>query len=99
MKIVITIKMLPSFGVVALFKLNNWLQIHGDVGFFNLQLSTFGGSMYSFDVALDFKPAQWIGITISYQEFDVNVFIPSKEINTTIDYNFRGPALGLSFLF
>lgn len=90
---------LPSFGVVALFKLNNWLQIHGDVGFFNLQLSTFGGSMYSFDISLDFKPAKWIGITLSYQEFDVNVFIPSKEINTTIDYNFRGPALGLSFLF
>jgi len=90
---------LPSFGIVALFKLNKWLQIHGDVGFFNLQLSTFGGSMYSFDVALDFKPAKWIGITLSYQEFDVNVFIPSDEINTTIDYNFRGPALGLSFVF
>jgi len=90
---------LPSFGIVALFKLTNWLQIHGDVGFFNLQLSTFGGSMYSFDVALDFKPAKWIGITISYQEFDVNVFIPSDEVNTTIDYNFRGPALGLSFMF
>ncbi|RLD38399.1 MAG: hypothetical protein DRI83_02600, partial [Bacteroidetes bacterium] len=72
---------------------------HGDVGFFNLQLSTFGGSMYSFDVALDFKPAHWIGITISYQEFDVNIFMPSGEINTTVDYNFRGPALGLSFLF
>ncbi len=90
---------LPSFGIVALFKLNKWLQIHGDVGFFNLQLSTFGGSMYSFDVALDFKPAKWIGITISYQEFDVNIFMPSDEINTTVDYNFRGPAIGLSFLF
>ena len=90
---------LPSFGIVALFKLNKWLQIHGDVGFFNLQLSTFGGSMYSFDVSLDFKPAKWIGFTLSYQEFDVNVFIPSDEINITIDYNFRGPALGLSFMF
>ena len=90
---------LPSFGIVALFKLNNWLQLHGDVGFFNLQLSTFGGSMYSFDVALDFKPAHWIGITLSYQEFDVNIFMPSDGINTTVDYNFRGPALGLSFLF
>ena len=55
--------------------------------------------MYSFDVALDFKPAHWIGITISYQEFDVNIYMPSDEINTTVDYNFRGPALGLSFLF
>jgi len=90
---------LPSFGMVALFKLTNWLQLHGDVGFFNLQLSTFGGSMYSFDVALDFKPTRWLGITISYQEFDVNVFVPSDGVNTTVDYNFRGPALGLSFVF
>ena len=90
---------LPSFGIVALFKLTNWLQLHGDVGFFNLQLSTFGGSMYTFDVALDFKPTRWLGIFLSYQSFDVNVFIPSDEINTTIDYNFRGPALGLSFVF
>jgi len=90
---------LPSFGIVALFRLTKWLQLHGDVGFFNLQISTFGGSMYSFDVALDFKPTRWLGITISYQEFDVNVYIPSDEINTTIDYNFRGPAIGLSFVF
>ncbi|MFK5856047.1 MAG: hypothetical protein QM503_07950 [Bacteroidota bacterium] len=90
---------LPSFGIVALFKLNKWLQIHGDVGFFNLQLSTFGGSMYSFDLALDFKPARWIGITVSYQEFDVNIFVQDEHINTTTDYNFRGPALGLSFIF
>ena len=85
---------LPSFGIVTLFKLNKWLQIHGDVGFFNIQINTFGGSMYSFDLALDFKPVQWLGISMGYKGFDVNIHVPEDEVNTTINYNFRGPSLG-----
>jgi hypothetical protein len=90
---------LPSFGIVALFRLTKWLQLHGDIGFFSLQLDIFRGSIYTFDIALDFKPVRWLGITISYQSFNVDVYIPSNEINTTINYNFRGPAFGLSFVF
>jgi hypothetical protein len=89
----------PSFGVVALFRITDWFHIGGEIGFFNLQLSTFGGNMYSFDIALDFKPVHWLGLTLSYQSFDIDVYFPSDKINSNVEYNFRGPALGLSFMF
>ena len=90
---------LPSFGLVAMFKINNWFLINGQVGFFNINLPTFGGKMYSFEIAAVFKPAKWLGLSISYQEFDVTVYFPSDKVNSTIDYNFRGPAFGISLIF
>ncbi len=90
---------LPNFGLVASFKLNKWLYLNGDVGFFSLHTSTFGGSLHNFNLSLMARPIHWLGITLSYQEFDVRMEFPSDDINTVVDYNFRGPAIGLSFFF
>lgn len=90
---------LPNFGIVASFRLTKWLNLNGGVGFFSLNTSGFGGSLHNFDVSLMFKPLRWLGISLSYQEFNVRVTFLSDDINTTVDYNFRGPAMGLSFIF
>lgn len=90
---------LPNFGLLASFRLTKWLNMNGGVGFFSLNTKDFGGSLYNFDISLMTKPVRWLGISLSYQEFDVRVLFPSDEINTVVDYNFRGPALGLSFIF
>jgi len=45
------------------------------------------------------KPARWLGISLSYQEFDVRCLFPEDKVNTVVDYNFRGPSVGLSFIF
>lgn len=90
---------LPNLGLVALFKLKEWLYINGNIGFFSLYLDDFNGSLYDFSASLMFKPIKWFGIDVSYQEFDIRVVFPNDDIQTTIDYNFRGPAVGLNFLF
>ena len=90
---------LPNVGILASFRLTKWLNLNGGVGFFALHTSTFGGSLYNFDISLMAKPVHFMGISLSYQEFDVNVTFPSDEVNTNIDYNFRGPAIGLTFIF
>ncbi len=90
---------LPNFGLLAAFKLNNWLYIDGSIGFFSLHTEDFGGAIYNYDISLVFRPARWIGINLSYKKFDVNMNFVSNNINTIIDYNFRGPSLGLSFIF
>jgi hypothetical protein len=90
---------LPNFGIVASFKLIKWLYLDGGVGFFSLHTSTFGGSIYNFNLSLMARPVHWLGINLSYQEFDVRVEFPYDDINTIVDYNFRGPAIGLSFFF
>jgi hypothetical protein len=90
---------LPNFGLVALFKLKEWLYINGNIGFFSLYLDDFNGSIYDLSARLMFKPMKWFGIDVSYQEFDIMVVFPNDDIQTTIDYNFRGPAVGLNFMF
>lgn len=90
---------LPNFGLIASFNLNKWLNLNGVVGFFSLNTKDFGGSLYNFDISLMAKPVRWLGISLSYQQFDVRVYFPSEGINTVVDYNFRGPSLGLSFIF
>ena len=90
---------LPNLGLVAMFRLKEWLYINGNIGFFSLYLEDFNGSLYDFSARLIFKPLKWLGLNVSYQEFDIRVQFPNEDIQTTIDYNFRGPAFGLSLMF
>jgi len=90
---------LPNFGLVAMFKLTNWLNLDADIGFFSLQTKTFGGTIYNLNISLLFQATRWLGFNMSYQEFDVSVFFPSNKINTIVNYNFRGPALGVKVNF
>lgn len=90
---------LPNFGLIASFKLTKWLYLDGGVGFFSLHTSYGGGSLFNFDISLMARPVRWLGINLSYQEFDVRVEFPADDINTVVDYNFRGPSIGLSFFF
>ena len=90
---------LPNFGIFAMFKLRPWLFLEGNVGFFSLKVSDFDGTLYDFSVRLIFKLTKWLGFNVGYQEFDIRVGFPYESINTTIDYNFRGPAFGVSLGF
>ena len=90
---------LPNFGILADFKLNDWLYLGGHIGFFSIYLDEFGGSLYDLNARLVFKPAHWLGLHVSYQEFDIRVEFPFEGIPTAIDYNFRGPAFGLNLMF
>lgn len=90
---------LPNFGILADFRLKDWLYLGGNIGFFSIYLDDFGGSLYNLSARLTFKPAHWLGLHVSYQEFDIRVEFPFEGIQTAIDYNFRGPAVGLNLMF
>ncbi len=89
----------PNFGLIASFKLTKMLYLDGTMGYFTINTNTFGGSVSTFDISLIFKPVRWLGINLSYKQFDVNVFFLENSIKTTLDYNFRGPSVGLTFMF
>ena len=91
--------LLPNFGVIADFRLLRWLSFAGDIGFFSLHTDSFGGTIYNLKVGLAAKPVKWLGLSLAYQEFDVNLFSPADKITVQADYNFRGPALGMHFIF
>jgi len=90
---------LPNFGLVASFKLNKWLYMNGNVSFFSLHTTTFEGSISSYNIEMMARPVHWLGINLSYQEFDVRLQTPSEHVTTVVDYNFKGPSAGLSFYF
>ena len=90
---------LPNVGLAAMFKLTHWMYLNGEVGFFVIHTPNFGGSLYDLSIRLLFKPVRWFGISLAYEEFDVKVEFPFDNVNTTVDYNFKGPSLGLSFTF
>ena len=90
---------LPNFGLAAHFPVTDWFRIHANVGFFGLSFEELGGSINSFELALEFKPIHWLGLNLSYQSFDVNVYDIENGIKFMVDYNFRGPALGVSVNF
>jgi hypothetical protein len=62
-------------------------------------MDDFGGTLFDFNMSLNFKPTNWLGLSVSYQEFDIRVGFPYESIYTTVDYNFRGPAVGVNFTF
>jgi hypothetical protein len=90
---------MPNLGIVANFKLNKWIYLNGNVSFFSLNTKSFGGSIYSYNLEMMARPVHWLGISLSYQEFDVRAEFPDDRVTTVVDYNFRGPAAGLSFYF
>jgi len=90
---------LPNFGVLADFKLNKWLYLNGNIGFFSLSTQGYGGSISSYNAELLAKPVRWLGVSLGYQEFDVNIHAPLDEVTAIVDYNFRGPLAGLTFYF
>ncbi len=90
---------LPNLGLIIAYNLTNWLSLEGDIGFFSLHTQDYGGSLYSLDVSLILHPIHWLGLNLGYKEFDINFFFPEGNVNTIIDYNFKGPSLGLSFVF
>ena len=96
---------LPNFGLVASFEILPWMDFDAAIGFFALDLGDiyFAGSIYNVNAALVFKPLDWLGLSLSYEMFDVNVSdrydIGDTYIPYSVKYNFSGPAAGLSFNF
>lgn len=90
---------IPELGVIGVFKINSWLQIDSAIGFFALNTGNFDGRLNSLLFQLNFKPKKWFGITLGYEQFIVRVSFPEEAINTAIDYDFKGPSLGVNFLF
>lgn len=96
---------LPNFGLLANFDITPWLAFDAAIGFFALDLDDayFNGSVYNLNAALVFKPTQWLGLSLNYEMFDVNVSdrydIGDTYIPYSIKYHFSGPAAGLTFNF
>ena len=92
---------LPNIGFVGSFKLTKWLLFHGSMGVFSLNTENYGGLIYDLSIALGFKPTKWVAINLSYKEFNIRLYNNNieQQIDAIVEYNFNGPAVGLTFKF
>jgi len=90
----------PNFGFVGSFKLTKWLMFYGSIGVFSLNTEKYGGLINNYNLSLGIIPARWLVINLSYTAFYIRVYNNiEREIDAIVEYNFRGPAIGLSFKF
>jgi hypothetical protein len=91
---------LPNIGCVGSFKLTKWLMFYGSIGVFSLNTEKYGGLISNYNLSLGIIPARWLAINLSYTAFNIRVYNNiKKEIDAIVEYNFRGPAIGISFKF
>ncbi len=57
------------------------------------------GKINDLNLALSFLPAQWLGISLGFQVFDIIVYSYEDDYSMEVTYNFKGPALSLTVKF
>ena len=91
---------LPNFGFVGSFRLTKHVMFYGSMGVFSLSTEDYGGLISNFNISLGYIPVHWLSINLSYTEFNIRVYNNiRREIDAIVEYNFRGPAVGLAFKF
>ena len=89
----------PNIGFLASFEILNWLTLSGAMGVFFLNTPDWSGAFHDAQVTLDFFPIKYVGISVGYQVFDVKGEYPEKNYTAYVNYNLKGPTLGLKFTF
>ena len=87
---------LPNFGVIGAFRFNPWLQLDGGLGYFALNTSGFGGRLSNLFARFNFRIWRWFSVSIGYERFELRVNFQEEQVNTLVEYDFRGPAFGKS---
>lgn len=90
---------MPSFGILASFKITKWLRLAGGVGVMYLNTYYLGGSLFDAQIFAEFIPVKWLGISLGYYSLDVELDLPVESFRSYINYKINGPTVGLWFRF
>lgn len=91
---------LPNIGFIGTFRLTKWLLFNGSMGVFSLNTKYYGGIIYDLSLSLGFQPATWMAVNLSYKEFNIEFYDNiNKQIDAIVEYNFNGPAIGITLKF
>jgi len=90
---------IPNFGLAASFQLRKWLTLAGGIRLFFYNSSQLSGTFNDVQILAEFNPTKWLGLSVGYQVFDVKSKFPEDNFNVYVDYNLKGPTVGLRFRF
>ena len=87
---------LPNIGMIAMFKLTKWLSVYSSMGFFSLYTRYLGGYIQDLNISFPIRITHWLGVSVNYQRLFVHAIFPNQAIETFVDYDFKGPAVGVT---
>ena len=91
---------LPNLGLVMNFRFTKWFHLYGEFGtFFINNINGIGVSVHDMELYANFMPTKWLGLSIGYQGFNVNVTSYVHDYKMDITYSFKGPSAGISLKF
>jgi len=90
---------LPNFGLIVHFQVTNWMDLSGRFGMFYLSIDDFSGRINDVGINAGFRVTDWMNVNLGYKIFDVSLLIYEKDIKTILEYNFRGPSIGIALTF
>jgi hypothetical protein len=89
----------PNFGLLASFKLKQWMSISGGIGFFFLDTEDWSAAFQDLQITADFFPVKWLGLSVGYQAFDIRGTFQENKYTAHLNYSIKGPAFGIKFRF
>jgi len=87
---------LPNIGLIAMFKLTRWLSVYSSMGFFSLYTRYLGGYIQDLNISFPIRITHWLGVSVNYQRLFVHAIFPDQAVDTYVDYDFKGPAVGIT---
>ncbi len=91
---------LPNIGLIMDFELTKWFRLMGGMGaFFINSIDGVGGSFHNFELYTTFVPVKWLGASIGYQIFNVDVTSNEGKYLLNASYSYKGPSFKLTFRF
>lgn len=89
----------PNFGLFSTFEIASWLELRGSLGLFYLRFDGYTEKVNDANLLANFKPTKWLGIHVGYKVFELYLMKTVRNIDTSVEYHFRGPSLGMTFRF
>jgi hypothetical protein len=71
----------------------------GTHSFFFLKIGDYGGTISNFKLNLDYRTHKWLGVGISYSDFNLDIDSQANKFKGIIKYSYKGPGLYLQFMF
>lgn len=90
---------LPDIGLMATFSITKWLTLKGKIAVFALKIEDYSGKINDFSMGAVFRITPCLGGHISYEVFNISVVDQHEYFRALIEYDYRGPAFGITLKF
>jgi hypothetical protein len=90
---------LPVIGLRGQWKLPYDLWIEGSAQYFALSIDEYDGNLQDYRAFLTWQPRRWVGVSVGYERFTVDVDVDKKNFNGSLDWMYDGPMILYSVSF